>query len=197
MEPLVARFALNLKYISSTAYRAVCKGGIINLHAERTLSDCTHWASVCSGAQVEFIEHFKFMLEDQVSSSEMWLCAISMDEMKIKNGLVFSKTSGHLVGLVDLDSANREIERLMEEVACSTNGRLADQMSVFLARGVFKPSLTVPVAHYPSLKLSSMLSHYSTVWYRGYLKYSPCAQVKKSFLLCGKLLKYSNCLRFR
>ena len=102
-----------------------------------------------------------------------------MDEMKIKNGLVFSKTSGHLVGLVDLDSANREIERLMEEVACSTNGRLADQMSVLMASGVFKPSHTVPVAHYPSSKLSS--EYVKPLFYcvvQRYLKYSPCAQVK-------------------
>ena len=152
--PLVVRFALNLKYISSTAYRALRQGGIINLPSERTLSDYTHWASVHNGVQIEFIEHFKSMLENEVAPSDLRLCAISMDEMKIKSGLVFSKTSGHLVGFVDLGSVNREIEQLIEDVAYSTNGRLAEQMLVFMARGVFKPSLAVPVAHYPSLKLS-------------------------------------------
>ena len=152
---LVVRFALNLKYMSSSAYQAVRQGGIINLPSERTLSDYTHWASVHSGVQIEFIEHFKYMLEDEVSSSQLQICAISMDEMKIKSGLVFSKTSGRLVGFVDLGSANREMERLVkEDVTYSTNGHLADQMLVFMARAVFKPSLAVAVAHYPSLKLS-------------------------------------------
>ena len=95
------------------------------------------------------------MLEGEVSSPELRLCALSMDEMKINSGLVFSKRSGSLVGLVDLGSANRDMERLVDDdTVYSTNGRLADQRLVFMARAVFKPSLAVAVAHYPSLNLS-------------------------------------------
>ena len=197
--PLVVRFALNLKYISSTAYRALRQGGIVNLPSERTLSDYTHWASVHSGVQIEFIEHFKRMLENEVSSSELRLCAISMDEMKIKSGLVFNKTSGHLVGFVDFGSANRQIEQLMEEDdAYSTNGRLADQMFVFMARGVFKPSLAVPVAHYPSLKLSGECTklQFNCAYRFTRNTFLSCAQVQEYFLLHGKLLKPLNCLKF-
>ena len=43
--PLVIRFALNLKYLSGTAYRAVHQSGLINLASERTLSDYTHWTT--------------------------------------------------------------------------------------------------------------------------------------------------------
>ena len=57
--PLVLRFALNLKYISSSAYRAVRESGIIQLPSEHTLSDYTHWATAHSGLQVEYVEHFK------------------------------------------------------------------------------------------------------------------------------------------
>ena len=49
------------------------------------------------------------MLEAEVVSPE---CALSMDEMKIKSGLVFSKRTGSLVGFLDLGSANRDIEQL-------------------------------------------------------------------------------------
>jgi hypothetical protein len=81
-----------------------------------------------------------------------------MDEMKIKSGLVFSKRTGSLVGFVDLGGANRDIERLMmDDTTDSSNGRLADQVFVFMARAVFKPSLKVPIAHFPSLKLSGEL----------------------------------------
>ena len=156
--PLVIRFALNLKYMSTSAYRAVCQSGIINLPSERTLSDYTHWTSAHSGVQLEFIEHFKCMMEEDVSTPEQRRCALSMDEMKIKSGLVFSKRTGSLVGFVDLGSAERDLERLTQKDATeSANGRLADQIFVFMARAVFKPSLAVPVAHYPSLKLSGEL----------------------------------------
>ena len=153
--PLVVRFALNLKYVPTSAYRAIRQGGIINLPSERTLSDYTHWTSAHSGVQIEFIEHFKYMLQGLVSSPELRLCALSMDEMKINSALVFSKRSGSLGGFVDLGSANRDMERLVDDdTVYSTNGRLVDRMLVFMARAVFKPTLAVAVAHYPSLNLS-------------------------------------------
>ncbi len=97
--PLVVQFALNLKYMSTSAYRAVHQSGIINLPSERTLSDYTHWASAHSGVQVEFIEHFT--LESDVSSPAQRQCALSMDEMKIKSRLVFSKRTGSFVDLAE------------------------------------------------------------------------------------------------
>ena len=69
--------------------------------------------------------------------------------------LVANSTKISLVGFVDLGSANRDMERLIaDDMADSTNGRLADHVFVFMARAVFKPTLAVPIAHYPSLNLS-------------------------------------------
>ena len=68
--PVVVRFALNLRYMSTSAYRAVCQSGFINLPSERTLSDYTHWTSAHNGVQLEFIEHFKSILEDGISSPQ-------------------------------------------------------------------------------------------------------------------------------
>lgn len=175
--PLVLRFALNLKYMSTSAYRAVRQSGIINLPSERTLSDYTHWVSAHSGVQIEFIEHFKHMMESDVSPSEKHQCAVSMDEMKIKTGLVFSRRTGSLVGFVDLGSANRDIERLTvdDTTDFTTHGQLADQVLVFMARAVFKPSLAVPIAHYPSLKLSGK----HIIFFNDHIHV-----IKKSFFFC-------------
>ena len=52
--PLVLWFALNLKYMSSSAYQA---GGIISLPSERTLTVYTHWTSPHSGLQVEHVDN--------------------------------------------------------------------------------------------------------------------------------------------
>ena len=154
--PLVIRFALNLKYMSTSAYRAVHQSGIISLPSQRTLSDYTHWASAHSGVQIEFVEHLKSLFESEVKLPQQHQCALSMDEMKIKSGLVFSKRNGSLVGFIDLGSVNRDMEQLASDdiTANSSNGRLANQMFVFMARAVFQPSLAVPVAHYPSLNLT-------------------------------------------
>ena len=143
------RFALNMKYLSTSAYKATRLSGVISLPSERTLADYTHWSSPHSGVQLEFIEEFTRLLEDVPCGQHH--CALSMDEMKIKSGLVYNKHKGTLVGFVDLGSANRDIERLMrgEDV----DGKLADQAFVFMARAAFKPSLSVPVAHYFSLNM--------------------------------------------
>ena len=54
--PLVLRFALNLKYLSTSAYRAVQQSGIISLPSMRTLGDYTHWMTPRSGLQIEIVE---------------------------------------------------------------------------------------------------------------------------------------------
>ena len=153
--PLVIRFALNLKYLSGTAYRAVRQSGMINLPSERTLSDYTHWAVPHSGIQLEFIERFQSLLQEEVPCGQHQ-CALSMDEMKLKSGLVFNKHTGALSGFVDLGSSNRNMELAVsgsEDQDKLSAGQLAEQVFVFLARAVFKPSLSIPIAHYFSASL--------------------------------------------
>ncbi len=150
---LLIRFALNLKYLSSTAYRAMRESGMIALPSERTLYDYTHWVKLHTGVQYEFVERLKSLLETELSSRPHNI-ALSMDEMKIKNGLVFNKHTGSLTGFVDLGSANEDIERLLGDSQTPTVRKLADQAFVFVARAIFKPNLTVPIAHYFSASLS-------------------------------------------
>ena len=86
------------------------------------------------------------MAESEIQAPQQKVCALSMDEMKIKSGLVFSKSI-----------ANSNIERLVADPE-SSQPQLADEMLVLMARAVFKPSLSVPVAHYPSRNLSGKLA---------------------------------------
>ena len=94
--PLVIWFALNLKYLSGTAYQAIRQRGMISLPSECTLSDYTlgqqhtmvySWNSS--------IERFQSLLQEEVPCGQHQ-CALSMDEMKLKSGLVFNKHTGTL-----------------------------------------------------------------------------------------------------
>ena len=51
-------------------------------------------------------------------------------------------------GFVDLGSCNRDMEPAVGDQEESSAGQLAEQVLVFLARAVFKPSLSIPIAHY-------------------------------------------------
>ena len=86
-------------------------------------------------------------------------CALSMDEMKIKSGLVFNKNAGALSCFVDLGSSNRDIELAISgdgDQDKSPTVQLAEQVFVFMARAVFKPSLSIPIAHYFSATLKGL-----------------------------------------
>lgn len=144
------RFALNIKYLSTSAYKALRKSGIVHLPSERTLSDYTHWSSTKTGVNLDFVEEFDRLLGDVVCGQRH--CTVSMDEMKIRSGLVYDKHSGTLVGFVDLGKVNHDIEVLMAEEDTVKN-QLADHIFVVMARAVFKPTLSIPVAHYFSLSL--------------------------------------------
>ena len=109
--PLVIRFALNLRYLSGTAYQAVRQFGI-KLPSERTLYDYTHWTNSHSGIQYEFVEQFLLQVQEGVSCGH-YHTALSMDEMKLKSGLVFKHRQGVLAGFVNLGNCNREIELMV------------------------------------------------------------------------------------
>ena len=116
----------------------------------------THWTTPHSGVQKEYIEEFIRLMD--VTSCVQKHCCLSMDEMKIKSGLVFNKHTGKLVGFVDLGSVNHEIE-LLANGGSEPERALADQVFVFMARAVFEPSLSLPIAHYFSHKLKGKLQH--------------------------------------
>ena len=104
--PLVIQFVLNLKYLSGTTYQAVCYSGMISLPSERTLSDYTHSATLHTSVQLEFIGRPQSLLQEEVPCGQH-PCALSMDEMKLKSGLVFNKPTGALSGFVDLGIVHR------------------------------------------------------------------------------------------
>ena len=84
--PLIIRYALALKYSSTSAHRLV--SAYLSLPLERNY---THWCSVSNGAQVPFIDHaWKTISESGVSKDHLQFTLL-MDEMKIKQGLVLAR----------------------------------------------------------------------------------------------------------
>ena len=73
--------------------------------------------------------------------------------MSIKSGLVFSKHTGTLVGFTDLTSVNSDFAKLVEGESTAGGCHLADKILVLMARAIFRPSVSYPVAHYPCSKL--------------------------------------------
>ena len=163
--PLVIRFALSLKYASTAAFQQVTKLGFIALPSERTLRDYTHWCTIKTGVQGPFIDQLKHAVkEEKITGDKKQFCLL-MDEMKIKSGLAFSKSSGKLIGFCDLSNVNTEIADLSSRLSgeCDQPAKLASHMLVFMVRPVFQPSLCFTIAMYPSSNITGD-KLYSIVW---------------------------------
>lgn len=162
--PLMIRFALNLRYLSSTAYQALQH--FIALPFQRTLCDYTHVMTIQSGVSNEMIKRLKNDMKFDECSPSMKKVGILLDEMKIKSGLVFNKKLGKLVGFVDLGTINNDLEALessLTSTATSVQPQLADSMLVLMIRSLMKPSLVVPIAQYSTSSLSGA-KLYPIVW---------------------------------
>lgn len=151
-DPLVIRFALSLKYASTAAFQQVTKLGFLALPSERTLRDYTHWCSIKAGVQAPFINQQKRAIKEEKFTEDKKQFCLLMDEMKIKSGLAFSKSSGKLIGFCDLSNINTEIESLSACLSGESDQppKLASHMLVFMVRPVFQSSLCFTIAMYPS-----------------------------------------------
>lgn len=164
--PLMIRFALNLKYLSSGAYRAV--RNFMALPSNRTLCDYTHILEVESGVNCGMIERLKKDMNFETCAESEKLVSIMMDEMKIRSGLVFNQRSGKIVGFVNLGGINNDLEALQSSLMGETKVEksshdLAGSMLVLMVRLLHRPSFTFPVAQHPTSSLSGD-KLYPIVW---------------------------------
>ena len=97
--PMIIKWCL---LMSSSAYHALRSSGFIKLPSERTLRDYTNYFIHRTGFQDD--------VDKQIATEMNRLClpdtkkyvSLSFDEMKIKEGLVYNKNSGEIVGYTDL-----------------------------------------------------------------------------------------------
>ena len=113
--PLIIKWCLYLHHKSSGAYNTLRDSGIIRLPSGRTLRDYQHFVRAKTGFSYDYD---KQLIELARNTKPTWLAKqliLLIDEMYVKEGLVFDKSSGALTGFVDLseiDSHLREYERV-------------------------------------------------------------------------------------
>ncbi len=106
--PVIIKWCLNLKLLSSSSYYALRTSGFIKLPSERTLFDYTHYFANAVG-----FDQVNKQLCDEISKmsipeSRMFVSVI-LDKMKIKEGLVYNKHSGEIVGFTSLGDINDDL----------------------------------------------------------------------------------------
>ena len=98
--PQVIRFALSIHAKSASAYRELRDSGALILPSERVLRDYKNYFKPGAGITKGNVEELKEKTSN-FSGIQKYV-AVIMDEMKIQENLVFDKTSGELIGFIDL-----------------------------------------------------------------------------------------------
>ena len=123
--PQMIRFALSIHCKSPSAYRELRESGALILPSERVLRDYKNYFKPGAGIKKENIEELKEKTSE-FSGIQKYV-AVIMDEMKIQENLVFDKTSGELIGFIDLGDPFANVN---EDV------QVASHALAFLVRGL-------------------------------------------------------------
>ena len=158
--PLIIRWCLALKLSSSAAYRTMRDTGFISLPSERTLRDYTHIFQSKTGIQPEVNDQLaKEANLDGLEDHQKYICVI-FDEVKLKEGLVFNKHTGQIIGFTDLGDINNKIADL--ERSIDKPPEIAKSMLVFMIRGLVT-KLSFPYAQFTCNGLDAR-KLYPIVW---------------------------------
>ena len=155
--PLIIKWCINLKLISSAAYHTLRTSGFVRLPSERTLRDYTHYFTSQPGYQPDL--NLQLQKEANIESlpEKRRYVSLLIDEMKIKEDLVYDKYSGHIIGFTHLGDVNDLLLKM--EAACTTEDTsrhppLSKHILVLMVRGIFF-KLEFPYAHFATRSVTA------------------------------------------
>ena len=96
--------------------------GCVKLPSQRTLRDYTHYANVTIGFSAEVDQHL-FDVADLSKDLNRYVVFV-IDEMHVKEELVYDKHEGSLIGFVNLGNINNQLLQLEAAMSQETGGML-------------------------------------------------------------------------
>lgn len=156
--PLMIKWALYVWHLSGKAYDTIRESGFIALPSQRTLRDYTYFVSSSVGFSTDVDKQLMEAAKIDTLEEYQKCVACIMDEMHVKEDLVFSKHTGSLIGFTNLGNINdllTEYERLLDSDQ-ESSPPLAKSMLVFFVRGLFT-NFQFPYAQFACKSLSGDL----------------------------------------
>ena len=148
--PAIIRWCLYLHHRSSGCYKTLRNSGLFHLPSERTLQDYRHFSSSTTGFSKSLDEQLLEQVGTQKPENLAKYVGLVLDEMYVKESLVYDKHTGSLTGYSDMGDVNNLFAELEEEKKSSVSRRpLAKCVLVFMVRGLFN-RLKFPYVHFPT-----------------------------------------------
>lgn len=141
--PLFIKWCLYLHYQSGKAYDTLRDSGCIHLPSSRTLQDYSNCVQASVGFSLEV--DLQLLRAANLESCEEWqkLVCLLLDEMYVRENLVYHKSTGRLVGFSDLGEVNNHLLAFERSLQGNGGGSqhppLAKTIMVIMVRGLFTP----------------------------------------------------------
>ena len=156
-DPLMVKWCLYLRHKSSGAYELLRESGCVSLPSQRTLRDYTHYVKATVGFSDEVDMQLSHAAKLDTCEDFQRLVIMLMDEMYIKEDLVYNKHTGSLTGFINLGDINSHILAFEQSLTENTSEEsLATTMMVFMVQGLLS-SLSFAYAQFPCHKVTGML----------------------------------------
>ena len=153
--PCMIRWCLNLKLLSSSAYHSLRTSGFLTLPSERTLRDYTHFIKSEPGFTADLD---KFLTKEaNIETLPEWKkhVVLVLDELKIKESLVYEKHNTRVIGFTDIGDFNNQLIKFERE--CTGQEKhlpLATHILVLMVRVIFT-GFHFPYAHFPTTNIKA------------------------------------------
>ena len=159
--PLMIKWCLYLRHLSGSAYELLRNSGL-KLPSQRTLRDYSYISPTSIGFSNQVDQ--QLMEAANIAECEKFQkCVLLLvDEVHIKEDLVFDKHSGELLGYINLGETNNQLLDLERLVSDDQNQELASSIIVIMVRGLFT-RLCFPYAQFSASTLSGDLL-YDPIW---------------------------------
>ena len=155
--PLMIKWCLYLRHISGRAYEMLRDSGCVKLPSQRTLRDYTHCVTSSAGFSADVDRYLLKVANIRECAQFQKNVAMVIDEMYIKEDLVYNKVSGALVGFANLGDINSHLLQFQASLENNTQDvKLAKTMVVFMVRGLLS-DLEFPYAQFPCAELTGDL----------------------------------------
>ena len=109
--PMMIRWCLSLKLLSTASYRALRSSNLLVLPSERTLRDYTHLVQAKPGFQPDLDKQLcRDAKIDTIPEHQKYVCIV-FDEVKVKEDLIYNKYSSKILGFVRLGEVNDHLSK--------------------------------------------------------------------------------------
>ena len=156
--PLMIKWCIYLRAQSQGAYETLHQSKCIRMPSQRTLRDYTHHLKsepgFSAGVDAQLLSATNINSCEERDKHVLLL----LDEMYVKQDLVYDKNTGELIGFMNLGDINNHLLALEQSMSLPDESTevLARTMMVFMVKGLFS-RLEFPYAHFPCHKLTGEL----------------------------------------